>query len=42
MEALNSSLSMIINRDSVISHRSEKIHNLQESGLDRMLRFMLY
>ena len=37
-----SSLSMVVYRDSVISYRLEKIHNPQESGLDRMLRFMLY
>ena len=36
------SLSMVVNWDSVISHRSEKIHNLQESGLDRIHPFMLY
>ena len=33
---------MIAKQDIVIGHRPEKIHNPQESGLDSMLRFMLY
>jgi len=32
----------IVNWDNVIGHCSEIFHNPQESGLDRMLRFMLY
>ena len=32
----------IVNWDNVIGHGSEIFHNPQESGLDRMLRFMLY
>ena len=31
----------IVNWDNVIGHCSEIFHNPQESGLDRMLRFML-
>lgn len=37
-----SSLSMVVNWDSVISHRSEKNYNPQECGLDSTLRSMLY
>ena len=33
---------MVANWDCVISYRPKKFHNPQESGLDRMLRFMLY